>query len=65
MTMQVDEGIEISQVGCFILLPTYCPTKPCKFMTIKNNVALTQLRVLQLNKIFFSYLYKTQQLNPI
>jgi hypothetical protein len=48
MPMQVDEGIAIYQVGCFILLRTHLPTKPCNLMTIENNVAMTQLRVLQL-----------------
>jgi hypothetical protein len=46
MTMQVDEGIAIYQVGCFILLPTYLPTKPCNFMIVENNVVMTQLKVL-------------------
>jgi hypothetical protein len=46
--MQVDQGIAIYQAGYFILLPTYLPTKPYNFMTIENNVAMTQLRVLQL-----------------
>jgi hypothetical protein len=45
--MQVDEGIAIYQVGCFILLPTYLRTKPCNLVTIENNVAMTQLKVLQ------------------
>jgi hypothetical protein len=26
--MHVDESIAIYQVGCFVLLPTYCPIKP-------------------------------------
>jgi hypothetical protein len=46
--VQVDEGIAIYQVGCFIFLPTYLPTKPCNFMSIENNVVMTQLKVLQL-----------------
>jgi hypothetical protein len=37
------------QVGCFILLPTYFPIKPYDFMIVENNIAMTQLRVLQLN----------------
>jgi hypothetical protein len=41
--IQVNEGIAIYQVGCFVLL-TYHPTKPCNF-----NVAVNQLKVLQLN----------------
>jgi hypothetical protein len=49
MMMQVNEGIAIYQVGCFVLLLTYRPTNPCNFMTVKNNSAVTQLRVLQLN----------------
>jgi hypothetical protein len=49
MTMHVDEDIAIYQVGCFILLPTYLPIKPCNFMIVENNIAMTQLRVLQLN----------------
>jgi hypothetical protein len=49
MTMQVDEGISIYKVGCFVFLPPYLPTKPCNFMTVKNNVAMNQLKVLQLN----------------
>jgi len=51
MMMQVDEGIAIYQVGCFVLLPTHLPTRPYNFMIIKNNVAIamTQLKVLQLN----------------
>jgi hypothetical protein len=53
MTMQVDQGIAIYQVGCFILLPTYFPTKPYNFMTIENNVAMTQMRVLQLTFTLF------------
>jgi hypothetical protein len=47
--MQVNESITTYQVGCFILLPTYHPTKRYNFMIIKNNVVVTQLRVLQLN----------------
>jgi hypothetical protein len=47
--MQVNEGIVIyHQVGCFILLPTYLCTTPCNFMIVKNNVGMTQLKVLQL-----------------
>ncbi len=46
MTMQVDEGIAIYQVSCFVLLPTYHPTKPCNYMTIENNDVVTQLKVL-------------------
>jgi hypothetical protein len=53
MAIQVDEGITIYQVGCFILLPTYLPTKPCNLMIIENNVAMTQLWVLQLIFILF------------
>ncbi len=41
--MQVDEGIAIYQIGGFILLPTYLPTRPCNFMTVKNKGAMTQL----------------------
>jgi hypothetical protein len=48
MMVHVDESIAIYQVGCFILLPTYLPIKPCNFMTIENNVVMTQLKVLQL-----------------
>jgi hypothetical protein len=44
MTMQVDEGIAIYQVGCFLLFPTYLPIRPCNFMIVKNNIAITQLR---------------------
>jgi hypothetical protein len=44
--MHVDETIATYHVGCFILLPTYCPTKPCNIMTVKNNVTATQQRVL-------------------
>jgi hypothetical protein len=47
--MYVNEGIVIFHVGCFIFLSTYHPTKPCNFMTIENNVVVTQLKVLQLN----------------
>jgi hypothetical protein len=46
MTMHVNEGIAIYQEGCFILFPTYLPTKPCNFMIIKNNIAMTELKVL-------------------
>jgi hypothetical protein len=49
MTMQIIEDIAIYQVGCFVLLLTYRPTNPCNFMIVKNNVAMTQPRVLQLN----------------
>jgi hypothetical protein len=35
--MQVDEGIAMYQVGCFIPLPTYLPTKPNNFTTIKKQ----------------------------
>jgi len=45
--IQVNEDIAIHQVDCFILLPTYLPTKPCNF--VENNVAMMQLKVLQLN----------------
>jgi hypothetical protein len=38
--MQVNEGIAIYQVGCFILLLTYLPIRPCNFTTIENNVAM-------------------------
>jgi len=51
--MQADEDITIYQVGCFVFLPTYLPTRPCNFMTVENNVAMTQLKVLQLNWISF------------
>jgi hypothetical protein len=44
--MQANEGIVIYQVGCFVLLLTYFPTKPYDY---ENKVAMTQLRVLQLN----------------
>ncbi len=37
----VHESIAMYQVGCFILLPTYLPTRPCIFMTMENNVAMT------------------------
>jgi hypothetical protein len=47
--MQVDEGIAIYQVGCFFLLPTYHPDKPCNFMIVENNDVVTQLKVLQLS----------------
>jgi hypothetical protein len=47
--VHVDEGIVIYQVGYFILLPTYLPTKTCNFMTIKKNVTMTQLKVLLTN----------------
>jgi hypothetical protein len=53
MTMQVDEGIAIYQVGCFVLLPTYHPTKPCNFKIVETNDVVTPLRVLQLNYISF------------
>jgi hypothetical protein len=33
----------------FLHPPSYLPTRPCNFMTTKNNVAMTQLKVLQLN----------------
>jgi hypothetical protein len=49
MMMQVDEDIIIYQVGCFILLPTYLPTKSCNFTIVENNVVMTQLKGLQLN----------------
>jgi hypothetical protein len=49
MTTQVDEDIAIYQVGWFVLLSTYLPTRPCNFMISENNVAMTQLKVLQLN----------------
>ncbi len=61
----VDEGIAIYQVGCFIFLPTYLFTRPCNFMIVKNNVAMIQLKVLQLNQLSFMQPYKTQQLNHI
>jgi hypothetical protein len=41
MMMQVDESIAIYQVGCFILLPTYLPNRPCNFRTIENKVVMT------------------------
>jgi len=47
--MHVDEGIAIYQVRCFIFLFTYLPTRPYNFSTIENKVAMTQLRVSQLN----------------
>jgi hypothetical protein len=53
MTMQIDEGIIIYQVSCFIFLPIYLLIRPCNFMIIENNVAMTQLKVLQLNQISF------------
>jgi hypothetical protein len=40
-TMDVDEGIAIYQVGCFILLFTDLPTRPYNFSTIENKVAMT------------------------
>jgi hypothetical protein len=43
---QGNEGIAIYQVSCFILFPTYLLTKPCNFMIIENNIAMTQLKVL-------------------
>ncbi len=49
MTTQVDEGIAIYKVGCFIIFPTYLFTKPYNFMIVENNVAMTQLKVLQFN----------------
>jgi hypothetical protein len=63
--MQINEGIAIYQASCFVLLPTYLPTRPCNFMIVGNNVAMTQLKVLQLNLISFLWPYKTQQLNHI
>jgi hypothetical protein len=53
MIMHVNESITIYHVSCFIFLPTYLPTKPCNFMIVKNNIVMTQLRVLQLNYISF------------
>jgi hypothetical protein len=41
--------LQIYQAGGFIILPTYLPTRPYNFMTIENNVAMTQLKVLQEN----------------
>jgi hypothetical protein len=46
MMMQVNEDIAIYQGGCFVLLPTYLPTRPYNFMIVENNVAMTQLKVL-------------------
>jgi len=50
---QVYEGIAIYSVGCFIVLPTYLPTRPHNSTIAENNVVMTQLRVLQLNWISF------------
>jgi hypothetical protein len=38
--MQVDEGIAIYQVGCFVLLPTYLLIRPYNFMIVNQNVAI-------------------------
>jgi ABC-type uncharacterized transport system substrate-binding protein len=61
MTRYVNEGIAY-QVGCFIILPTYLLTKPYNFTTIKNNVAMTQLKVLQMDLI---YLFKPHQSSDV
>jgi hypothetical protein len=55
MTVQVDESIAIYQTGCFSLLSTYLLTKPYNFMIVENNVAMTQLRVLQFIFLFFIF----------
>jgi hypothetical protein len=49
--MQINEGIGIYQVGCFVALPMYLVAL-CNFVTIKNNVTIIQMRILQLNWIF-------------
>jgi len=40
-------------LGRLLCCPSYLPNRPRNFMTIKNNVAMTQMRVLQLNLISF------------
>jgi len=52
---QGNEGVAIYQVGCFVLLLTYLPTRSYNFVIVENKVAMTQSNVLQLNLFFFFF----------
>lgn len=52
MAMQINEGIAIFQVGCFVALFMYLINRPCNFEIVKNNVTMIQMKILQLNWIF-------------